>query len=131
LEDDALQWHRWLSKFRGYLNWSEFTKVMLHRFGPIDYEDPSEAFTRLKQTTTVNIYQTKFEKLSQHIDDLPENYFVGFFITGLRDKIQLDVKVKQPRTLLDAIRVARLVEERSQLQRKSTSAFRTTRVAAH
>jgi hypothetical protein len=43
----------------------------------------------------------------------------------------LDVKVKQPRTLLDAIRVARLVEERTQLQRKSTSAFRTTGVTAH
>jgi hypothetical protein len=104
---------------------------VLHRFEPIDYKDPLEALTRLKQTTTVNIYQTEFEKLSQRIDDLPENYLVGFSIVGLRDEIRLDVKVKHPITLLDAIRVARLVEERTQLQKKSTSAFRTTGVAAH
>jgi hypothetical protein len=60
---------------------------VLHCFGPIDYEDPSEAFTRFKQTTIVNIYQTEFEKLSQRIDDLPENYLVGFFIAGLCDEI--------------------------------------------
>jgi hypothetical protein len=123
LEDDALQWHRWLSKFMGHLNWSEFTQVVLHRFGPTDYEDPSEALTRLRQTSTVNIYQTEFEKLSQRIDNLPENYLVGCFIAGLRDEIRLDVKVKHPRTLLDAIEVARLVEKRTQLQRKSTSVF--------
>jgi len=60
---------------------------VLHRFEPIDYKDPLEALTRLKQITTVNIYQTEFEKLSQRIDDLPENYLVGFSIIGLRDEI--------------------------------------------
>ena len=131
LEDDALQWHCWLSKCMGHLNWSEFTQAVLHRFGPTDYKDPSEALTRLRQTSTVNIYQTKFEKLSQRIDNLPENYLVGCFIAWLCDEIRLDVKVKQPRTLLDAIRVARLVEERTQLQRKSTLVFRTIGVATH
>ena len=131
MEDDALQWHHWLSKFMGHLNWLEFTQAVLHRFGPTDYEDPSEALTHLRQTSTVNIYQTEFEKLSKRIDNLPVNYLVGCFIAGLRDEIRLDVKVKQPRTLLDTIGVARLVEERTQLQRKSTSVFRTIGVAAH
>ena len=48
LEEDALQWHRWLSKFRGHLTWAEFSQAVLHRFGPTDYEDPSEALTRLR-----------------------------------------------------------------------------------
>jgi len=131
LEDDALQWHHWLSKFRGHLNWSEFTQAVLHRFRPTDYEDPSEALTSLRQTSTVNIYQTEFKKLSQRIDNLPENYLVGYFIVRLCDEIRLDVKVKQSRTLLDAIGVARLVEEGTPLQRKSTLVFQTIGVAAH
>ncbi|KAL5845199.1 hypothetical protein ACOSQ4_011157 [Xanthoceras sorbifolium] len=64
LEGIALQWHRWLTKYRGPVTWREFTKALLLCFGPTDYEDPSEALTRLKQTTTVTAYQEAFEKLS-------------------------------------------------------------------
>ena len=39
-------------KFCWPLNWEVFTKAVLLRFGPTDYEDPSEALSCLKQTTT-------------------------------------------------------------------------------
>ncbi|KAK9189481.1 hypothetical protein WN943_018078 [Citrus x changshan-huyou] len=123
LEGIALQWHRWLTKFKGPLSWQEFTKAMLQRFGPTDYEDPSKALTRLKQTLTLEAYQETFEKLSHCIDGLPENFLVGCFIAGPKDDIRLDVKIKQPRTLTDAIGVARLVEERNNLQKKMSTSF--------
>ncbi|KAK0608629.1 hypothetical protein LWI29_033588 [Acer saccharum] len=118
--------NRWYSKYRGPPTWNEFTKAVLQRFGPTDYEDPSEALTRLKQITSVEVYQTEFEKLSQQVDDLPENYLVACFVAGLRDEIRLDVKFKKPRTLSDAIGVARLIEERNQLQKKSSTPYRQT-----
>lgn len=65
LEGIALQWHRWLVKFRGPQSWNEFTKAVLTHFGPTDYEDPSEALNRLRQNTTVAVYQEAFERLSQ------------------------------------------------------------------
>lgn len=98
-------------KISGPLTWEEYTKAILLRFGPTDYEDPSEALTRLKQTSSVEAYQESFEKLSHRVDGLPENFFVGCFIVGLRDDIRLDVKIKQPKTLADASGVARLIEE--------------------
>lgn len=49
----ALQWYRWISKFKDPLTWVELTKAVLHRFGPMDYNDPLEALTRLKQVTTI------------------------------------------------------------------------------
>lgn len=122
LEGIALQWHRWLTKFRGPLTWKEFTKAVHLRFGPTDYEDPSEALTRLKQTSSVAAYQEAFERLSHRVDGLPKNFLIGCFVAGLRDDIRLDVKIKQPRTLSDTIGVARLIEERNQLQRKPTQA---------
>ncbi|XP_052299962.1 uncharacterized protein LOC127903656 [Citrus sinensis] len=130
LEGIALQWQRWLMKFRGPLSWEEFTKAVLLRFGPTDYEDPSEALSRLKQTTTVAAYQEAFEKLSYQIDGLPQHFLVGCFVAGLRDDVRLDVKIKQPRTLVDAIGVARLVEEQNLLQRKARTSypFQTTTV---
>ncbi|KAL5816801.1 hypothetical protein ACOSQ3_025179 [Xanthoceras sorbifolium] len=124
LESIALQWHRWYAKFKGPVTWTEFTKALLLRFGPIDYEDPSEALTRLKQTSTVSIYQEEFEKLFHRVDELPEKFLIGCFIAGLKDEVRLDVKIKQPRSLTDAIGVARLVEEKNSLQKRGASAFR-------
>ena len=49
----------------------------------------------------------------------------------MRDEIRLDVKVKQPSTLLDAIGVARLVEERIQLQKRFTPVLQTVEVLTH
>jgi hypothetical protein len=72
----------------------------------------------LKQTSTVVVYQEAFERLSHRVDGLPETFLIGCFIAGLRDEIRLDVKIKQPKTLVDTIRVAKLVEECNQLQRK-------------
>lgn len=60
----------------------------------MDYKNPSEALTRLKQTTTVTNYQEAFEKLSHPVDGLPEPFLVWCFIAGLRNDIQLDVKIK-------------------------------------
>ena len=94
------------------------------RFGPTDYEDPSEALSRLKQTTTVSAYQEVFEGLSHKVDHLPENFLVGNFIAGLKDEVRLDVRVKQPKTLSEAISVAHLIEERNHLQRNRNSSFR-------
>ena len=110
-------------KFGGPLSWEEFTKAVLLRFGPTDYEDPSKALSHLKQTTTAVAYQEAFEKLSHQIDGLPQHFLVGCFVAGLRDDIRLDVKIKQPRILADAIRVARHVEERNLLQRKARTSY--------
>ncbi|XP_060673303.1 uncharacterized protein LOC132803788 [Ziziphus jujuba] len=118
LEGLALQWHRWFMKFRGPVSWKEFTKAILLRFGPTEFEDPSESLTRLQQTTTVEAYQENFEKLSHRIDGLPESFLIGCFIAGLRDDIRLDAKIKHPPTLTEAIGVAHLIEERNLLQRK-------------
>nr|TKS16317.1 hypothetical protein D5086_0000024520 [Populus alba] len=103
------QWHRWLAKFCRPLIWDEFTNAIQLQFGPTDYEDPSEALTLLKQTTTIAVYQEAFERLSHIVDNLPENFLIGCFIAGLRDDIHIDVKIKQLGTLVDTIGVARLL----------------------
>ncbi|KAL5767981.1 hypothetical protein ACOSQ2_014764 [Xanthoceras sorbifolium] len=124
LEGIALQWHCWYVKFRGPISWDEFMRSILHRFGPTDYDDPSEAFPCLKQTTTVVDYQNDFERFSHRVDDLPENFLIGCFIAGLKDDIRLDVRVRQPRTLSNAINVARLIEERNLHQQRNSSNIR-------
>lgn len=121
LEGLALQWQLWFSKYRGPVSWGEFSKALFICFSPTNFEDPSKALTRLRQTTTIEVYKEAFENLSHQVDGLPESFLVGCFIAGLKDNIRLDVKIKHPRTLVEAIRVARLIEERSSLLKKPTT----------
>ncbi|GJW92902.1 transposon ty3-G gag-pol polyprotein [Tanacetum coccineum] len=102
LDDIALQWHRCLRKTRG-----------------------PKPFIVFKQVTTVAAYQESFERLSNRVDGLPESFLVGCFIGGLKEEIRLEVKLKNPRQLVDAIGVARVVEEKFNLQRRVVSGTRS------
>lgn len=105
LDGIALQWHRWLNKFCGPLTWSKIVKVVLLHFGPIQYEDPLESLTHLRQTTNMVAYQEAFERLSHQVDSLLEIFLIGCFVIGLRDDIRIDVKIKHPYILENAIGV--------------------------
>lgn len=126
LDGIALQWHRWFAKSRGPMTWREFTTTLLSRFGPTDYDDPSESLHRLKHITTVAAYIEAFERLSHRIDNLPESFLLGCFVGGLKEEIRLEVKLKKPRTMTDAMGLSRLVEEKLNLQRRVTSSTRVT-----
>ena len=71
----------------------------------------------------VSAYQEVLEGLSHKVDHLLENFLVGNFIAGLKDEIRLDVCVKQPKNLSEAISVSHLIEERNLLQRKQVTPF--------
>ena len=77
-----------MTKFRGPFTWKEFTKALLLRFGPTDYEDTSEALPKLKQLTTVLAYQEEFEKLSHLVDGVSETFLISCFVAGLKDEIR-------------------------------------------
>ncbi|GKE03848.1 putative unclassified retrotransposon protein, partial [Tanacetum coccineum] len=117
--------HRWHTKTRGPLTWQEFTKALLTRFGPTDYDDALEALHRLKQVTTIAAYEESFERLSNRVDGLPDLFLVGCFIGGLKEEIRLEVKLQNPRQLVDVIGVARVVEEKFNLQRRVVSGTRS------
>lgn len=87
LEGLALQWYQWFTKFNGPASWIELTKALLKRFGPTEYDDPAEALSKLKQTTTVAVYQETFERLFQQVDGLPQSFLISSFVAGLKDDI--------------------------------------------
>ncbi|KAJ0436024.1 putative nucleotidyltransferase, Ribonuclease H [Helianthus annuus] len=124
LDGIALQWHRWFTKLKGPTTWREFSQALLARFGPTDYENPAEALSRLKHTTTIAHYQETFEKLSHQVDGLSEEFLTASFIGGLKDEVRLEVKMKKPRSLMDAMGLSRMAEEKLNL---SKTRFHSTR----
>ena len=49
LEHEAHQWFHWYIKAHAELNWTEFSQLLLQRFGPSDFDDFIGALTKLRQ----------------------------------------------------------------------------------
>ena len=63
----SLIWFQDAEQVGGFANWDVFVKALQTSFGAITYDDPMEALTRLKQTTTVISSKGNFEILSNRI----------------------------------------------------------------
>ena len=66
-------------------------------------------------------YQTKFEKLTNHTEGFPDAFYLGFFISGLKDAICSEVKKFCLDTMMEALRLAKLAEDNIRAQQRSKS----------
>ncbi|RRT70536.1 hypothetical protein B296_00013197 [Ensete ventricosum] len=78
----------------------------------INYKNIDKELAMIRQTSTIQEYQTRFERLSNQTYDWSEKQILKTFIEGLKPKIQEEVKVGQPYTLKATISFARHQEER-------------------
>ena len=94
--------------------WEEFSGRVCERFGERSMVDIIEEFNKLRQTSSVENYQKRFEKLRslmiQHNPHLSETYFVSSYLSGLNDKLRPMVKVPKPQSMEQALENARLQE---------------------
>ena len=93
------------------------------KFGSSAYEDPMGTFTKLRQTGSVEEYQTAFEILSNKINGVSEEFRISTFLSGLKDELRIIVTMLRPNTLVAAFGLARLQEvTRKQHTYRSTHA---------
>ena len=99
LDEKALIWFQDAKQMGGFASWEVFIKALQTQFGAIAYDDPMEALTRLKQTTTVISYKGNFEILSNRVMGLFESHKLSCFLSGLKDGIRLPVRILLPKSL--------------------------------
>ena len=64
MDQEALVWFQDAEDAGIFCNWEGMVQALYVRFGSTPYDDPMEALTRLKQTSTVVVYKAEFEALS-------------------------------------------------------------------
>lgn len=111
MERKALTWYQWLKKSNPVTTWGDFLVALHTRFGPSTYEDLVGAFTKLKQTRSVEEYEITFEVLSNKINGVSEEFRISTFLGSLREKLRIIVTMFKPTTLSTAFGLARLQEE--------------------
>lgn len=111
LDEKALQWFQWFEKAQTLLNWKGFVAGIIARFGPNIFEDAIGELTKLTQTSTVKVYQERFEELANRTSGLTQEFFVSCFLSSLREDIRAGVQMFAPTNITQAIGLARLKEE--------------------
>ncbi|KAL9435272.1 hypothetical protein AB3S75_021528 [Citrus x aurantiifolia] len=108
LEGEANQWWQWLHKA-----YKEEGRTVTWR----DFEeDFDEALSRVRQVGTLRDYQREFERLGNRVHGWTQKALVGTFMGGLNPKISDSIRMFKPKTLKEAISLARMQED--QVQRK-------------
>ncbi|XP_019052082.1 PREDICTED: uncharacterized protein LOC109114217 [Nelumbo nucifera] len=122
LEGEANQWWQWLNwtykEENWMVTWTMFSKELWARFGPTDGEDFDEALSRVRQTGSLRDYQREFEKLGNRVQGWSQKALVGTFMGGLKSEIADGIRMFKPKTLKEAIGLARMKDEQLARQRR-------------
>lgn len=102
----------------------EFERVFLAVYDHSDTKSFVGELTKLKQDgSTYEEYVMEFMRLSHYVHGLSEEFLIECFISGLKDSIKYELMAKQPKDIIEAMRLAQLEEDRIMSTKKSGRSF--------
>nr|KYP37825.1 hypothetical protein KK1_040968 [Cajanus cajan] len=110
-EGKALQWHSAYVKTVGLENlpsWLEYTRILLDRFGEI-CEDPMADLMKLRQKSSITEYHEEFDSIVSHVE-LSEAHQLSCFLGGLKQDVQMMVRMFQPDSVRKVFSLAKIYE---------------------
>ena len=102
LESRALQWHQIYvnNRVQGRpIAWNEYVQALTTKFGVVVYKDSMSELKNLKQEGDIQEYIKSFEQLLNKVN-LSAEYTISCFFVGLKDEIQMHVRMLYPKTLV-------------------------------
>ena len=86
----------------------------MSQFGPSPFDYPMGELFNLQQTGTVSDYYLKFMAIANRSEGLSNEVALNCFLSGLNVDIRRDVITQRPMTLIRAVSLAKLYEEKYQ-----------------
>ncbi|KAJ0020779.1 hypothetical protein Pint_31593 [Pistacia integerrima] len=128
LEGEANQWWQWLRRSykeegKEVMTWEIFQEELWARFGPTECEDFDKVLSKVKQVGSLRDYQKEFERLGNRVQGWTQKALVGTFMGGLKPEIADGIRMFKPKSLKEAISLARMRDEQLNRQRKATRPF--------
>jgi hypothetical protein len=100
------------------LTWPEFAALINNRFAAETSLELIDSFRHMEQQSNLAIYIDTFEELMGKLEIqnplLPDDYFVGCFISKLKEHIKVPLRSHNPCTLVQAYSLARNYEHYNQ-----------------
>ncbi|GAU19157.1 hypothetical protein TSUD_79800 [Trifolium subterraneum] len=112
LDKDVVPWYQMLQRTHPFTSWIEFTRALELDFGPSVYDCPRATLFKLAQTGTVAEYYLQFTSLANRVYGLSNDALIDCFVSGLKDDIRRDVVLHTPISLVKAMSLAKVYEEK-------------------
>lgn len=110
-EGKALQWHSAYIRTVGLENlpsWKDYSQILLDRFGEV-CEDPMAELMRLRQKGSVTEFHEQFDAIVSRVE-LAEEHQLSCFLEGLKQDVQMMVRMFQPNSIRKAFSLAKMYE---------------------
>jgi hypothetical protein len=111
MEGSTIHWLNLLLETEDELSWDKLKKALIARYGGRRLENPFEELSTLQQTGSVEEFVEAFELLSSQVGRLPEEQYLGYFMSGLKAPIRRRVRTLNPSNCMQMMRIAKDVEE--------------------
>nr|KAJ0197601.1 hypothetical protein LSAT_V11C700383600 [Lactuca sativa] len=111
LEGPPLSWYRWQDSRKPFNSWSRFKTKLLDRFQSSREGRLLEQFLALQQDGTVRDYVDRFESFAGQVNGVSESVQESTFIKGLKPSVRSAVRIAEPESLSQAIRMALKINE--------------------
>lgn len=109
LDEVGYQWYNGLKKSsRNPISWQAFLEGIQIRFNAT-LRRPLEELVQLKLKASLNEYQERFDKISSR-SNLTEEQNLDCYLGGLKEELAWDVRLFNPRSILEVKRLAKIKE---------------------
>jgi hypothetical protein len=106
-------WYRWLCSRKSLVTWKIFIEEMISHYGDTRSNAFFSQLINLKQKGLVSEHIENFQRLNTKVTDIPDEHLVHVFIGTLKDNIQHEVLLWEPKSLENLFRVVRNVESKN------------------
>jgi hypothetical protein len=113
LEPNQFVWYRWLCSRKSLVTWTIFTEEMIAHYEDTRSNTFFSQLINLKQKGSVTKHIENFQRLNIKVTDIPDEHLIDVFIGTLKDNIQHEVRLWEPKSLENAFKVARNVESKN------------------
>jgi hypothetical protein len=113
LEPNKFVWYRWLCSCKSLVTWTIFTEEMIAHYEDTRRNTFFSQLINLKKKGSVTEHIENFQRLNIKVTDIPDDHLIDVFIGNLRDNIQHEVRLWEPKSLENAFRVAINVESKN------------------
>jgi len=110
MEGATIHWFNLLMETEDQLTWEKLKKSLIARCGGRSLENPFEELSTVS-TGSVEEFVEAFELLSSQVGRLPEEQYLGYFMSGLKPQIRRRVRTLNPQNRMQMMRIAKDVEE--------------------
>jgi hypothetical protein len=113
LEPNQFVWYRWLCYRKSLVTWTIFMEEMIAHYEDTRSNIFFSQLINLNQKGSVTEHIENFQRLNIKVTNIPDEHLIDVFIGNLKDNIQHEVRLWEPKSLENPFKVERNVESKN------------------